>query len=212
MNIGIGWNPVKGLCPVGCDYCYARRIYNSFHYDSTIRFDAKEFHAVEKLKKPARIFVGSTIELFGEWVPKDWIDAILEQARSHSQHTFIFLSKRPERFRFFDFPDNCWTGVTITQENPTKYFRIEKLWEANAPVHFISFEPLHSAIKPGVAFIFLNWVIIGAETGNRKGKIAPKEEWIRDILSFADDEEVPVFMKDNLPKFPHIRKRQEFPK
>ena len=85
------------------------------------------------------------------------------------------------------------------------------MWEASASVHFISFEPLHSAIEPGVAFTFLNWMIIGAETGNRKGKIIPKEEWIRDIIYFADHEKVPVFMKDNLKPYWHAELRQEFP-
>lgn len=35
------WNPVKGLCPEACEYCYARRIYARFHYDPAIRLDEK---------------------------------------------------------------------------------------------------------------------------------------------------------------------------
>ena len=206
------WNPVKGVCPVGCDYCYARRIYERFKYDPTIGLDEKELMAPLKLKNPSTIFVGSTIELFGNWILTPWLESILKIVKECPQHTFVFLSKRPERYKFFDFPDNCWTGTTITREEPAKYFRIQRLWESSAPVHFYSFEPLHSSIKRGMAFVFLKWMIIGAETGNRKDKIIPKKKWIEELIRYADYEDVPVFMKDNLKPYWPGELRQEFPK
>ena len=204
------WNPVKGKCPVACPYCYARRIYDRFHYDPTIRLDEKELQAPFKLKGSSRIFVGSTIELFGNWILSEWLERILEVVTQLPQHTFIFLSKCPERFKFFDFPDNCWTGTTITREGPTKDYRMRHAWKSPARVHFYSFEPLHSSIKQGT-FAFLSWMIIGAETGNRIGKITPKEEWIQELIDFANREEVPIFMKDNLKPYWNGVLRQEFP-
>ena len=56
-------NPVKGYCPVGCPYCYARAMYDRFGWDKTIRQDTNEYLRVLNLKKPSRIFVGSTIDL-----------------------------------------------------------------------------------------------------------------------------------------------------
>jgi len=206
------WNPVKGKCPMACPYCYARRIYDRFHYDPAIRLDEKELQAPFKLKEPSRIFVGSTIELFGNWVWSEWLEKILEVVSQLPQHTFIFLSKCPERYKFFEFPDNCWTGTTITQEDTTKAYRISNAWGSSAPVHFYSFEPLHSRIKSGSwLFTFLHWVIIGAETGNRKGKIIPKQEWIKELIDAADYDGVPVFLKDNLKPYWHGELRQEFP-
>ena len=68
----IGWsdytiNPVKGKCPMGCDYCYARRMYDRFKWNPEIRYEDPfwQFHKL-KGKKPSRVFVGSTMELFGE--------------------------------------------------------------------------------------------------------------------------------------------------
>ncbi len=44
----------------------------------------------------------------------------------------------------------------------------------------------------------IDWVIIGAETGNRKGKIIPKIEWILDILHYCQKTKIPVYLKDSL--------------
>jgi len=194
---------------VACPYCYARRIYDRFHYDPTIRLDEKELQAPFKLKESSRIFVGSTIELFGNWIRSEWLERILEVVTQLPQHTFIFLSKCPGRFKFFEFSNNCWTGATITQEDKTMGFLIQNAWESSAPVHFYSFEPLHSHIKIGLTF--LNWIIIGAETGNRKGKIIPRQEWIKELIDAADYEGIPVFMKDNIKPHWNGELRQEFP-
>lgn len=69
---------------------------------------------------------------------------------------------------------------------------------------------------------YLNWIIIGAETGHRKEKVVPKFEWIKKIVVEADYNGIPVFMKDSLipivgkknmrrdyPKELQIRKRSE---
>ena len=37
-----------------------------------------------------------------------------------------------------------------------------------------------------------------AETGNRKGKVIPKKEWIDDIVMLADHFKINVFMKESL--------------
>ena len=42
------------------------------------------------------------------------------------------------------------------------------------------------------------WVILGAESGNRKGKVTPKHEWIEKIARLCKDAEIPIFMKDSL--------------
>lgn len=71
------WNPVKGLCPVACPYCYARAMYKRFKWDPTVRLDRHELQAPYKLKnRHARIFVGSTIELFGDLI-HPWLDDII---------------------------------------------------------------------------------------------------------------------------------------
>ena len=45
---------------------------------------------------------------------------------------------------------------------------------------------------------YFDWIIVGAETGNRKGKIAPERAWIENIIEAAAITHAAVFMKDSL--------------
>ena len=42
------------------------------------------------------------------------------------------------------------------------------------------------------------WIIIGAETGQRKEKIVPEKAWVDNICEAADLTRAAVFMKDSL--------------
>jgi protein gp37 len=196
-------NPVKGLCPMACTYCYARRIYKRFHWDETLRYvDGWEFE-IDKIKTPSRIFVGSTMELFGDWIKPVWRQDIIQIAGANPQHTFIFLTKQPHNLPKH-FPDNCWVGVSAT--NWLQFSAgLGYLAATQASVKFMSFEPLLESIEFDMLqkMLFprvINWIIIGAETKN--GRIvkafAPKIEWIREIVEAADSAKMPVFLKDNL--------------
>ena len=211
---GIGWcsetwNPIKGLCPEACEYCYARRIYARFHYDPEIRLDQKELLAPYKLKRPSRIFCGSTIEMFHQDIHGDWLRQIVKVINENPHHVFQFLYHfSPHRGVF---PYNCWLGLTVTS-----YIDAQKalMFSETYPDHlkFISFEPLLGDPNiPEEVFENIDWVIIGAETGNRKGKIEPRKEWIAKLLNAANMYDLPVYIKHNLkPYWP--RERKEFPK
>lgn len=54
------------------------------------------------------------------------------------------------------------------------------------------------------------WIIIGAETGNRKGRVKPEREWIDHIVKNADENGIPVFMKESLREIMGTNFRQEF--
>lgn len=41
-------------------------------------------------------------------------------------------------------------------------------------------------------------IIVGAETGNRKGKVVPQKHWIDKLVRFADEWKIPIFMKESL--------------
>ena len=43
-----------------------------------------------------------------------------------------------------------------------------------------------------------DWIVIGQETGNRKGKVTPKREWIEAIVEQCKAAGVPVYLKANL--------------
>ena len=81
-------------------------------------------------RKSKRIFVGSMTDLFHEDVPVEWIKAVLEVITLCPEHTFMVLTKRPERMRAVMSPEtnllpyrptewplpNLWLGVTAENQ------------------------------------------------------------------------------------------------
>jgi len=194
-------NPIKGLCPVDCkdtqgkSYCYARRMYKRFKWNPEIRitplFDVR-------VPEGSRIFVGSTIELFGPWIKPEWLTYIFQWVSCHPKHTFIFLTKQPQNLPK-EFPDNCWVGVSATnvQMYDSAIFYLNNI---HARVKYISLEPLLGSVKPDVLDAMphvLNWVIIGLETPYSK-KTAPRIEWVKEIVEACDKSKIPVFLKNNI--------------
>ncbi|HNX81693.1 MAG TPA: DUF5131 family protein [Candidatus Omnitrophota bacterium] len=57
----------------------------------------------------------------------------------------------------------------------------------------------------------INWVVIGAETGNRKDKVIPKREWIYSIANECKESEIPLFMKSSLRELMGDDFIQQFP-
>jgi len=55
------------------------------------------------------------------------------------------------------------------------------------------------------------WVIVGAETGNRKDKVIPEKAWIDKLAALCDRANVPIFMKESLRELMGTDFRQEFP-
>lgn len=45
---------------------------------------------------------------------------------------------------------------------------------------------------------FFEWVVVGAETGNQKGKTVPEREWLKKLHALCQEAGIPLFMKDSL--------------
>ncbi len=192
-------NPVKGLCPMACPYCYARRMYKRFKWNPEVRFEP--IRDADLPKKPSRIFVGSTMELFGEWVDAFWLDSIFRTVKDNPQHTFIFLTKQPQNLaKWSPFPDNCWVGVSAP--NAGDAVRANKyMAKVRAKVKFISIEPmgywnLFTETLIGI-LSYYQWVIIGQQTPV-KDSTKPKSEWIQEIIEASQKANIPIFIKNNI--------------
>src|SRR3990172_4376980 len=94
-------------------------------------------------------------------IPADWIKKILQVVKDNPQHTFQFLTKNPERYLPFHFPENCWLGTTVTSEKDS--FRLEPLRQ-KGNFTFVSFEPLLGDVSL-LNLTKIDLVIIGAMTG-----------------------------------------------
>lgn len=204
----IGWadftvNSVKGKCPMNCSYCYAIKFYNrkpsDIFKDPTIRWDEKAWQDfkrdLQRKKKPVRIFVGSTIELFGDWIKPEWLKTIFDTVKEYPQHTFIFLTKQPQNLiKYSPYPENCWVGMSV--DTMSRYGDITDTFSRiKATVKFVSFEPMLDYTPPDLRYV--DWVIVGQQTPS-KLSTQPKREWIIDLVKSCDKAKIPVFLKDNL--------------
>ena len=146
-----------------------------------------------------RVFLDSMGDWFSPGVEKNWISAILDTVHRRPQHTFLVLTKRPDNIpEGLRWPENLWMGVSVTCQDDV--WRIDELVH-NSPLPggsylFVSFEPLHGPIEADLTGI--GWVICGAESGNRKGKIIPELKWVKKIARDANHLGISVFIKNNL--------------
>lgn len=93
----------------GCRFCYAEsfnlRLGNGLEYKPgnrdqiSIFLDEKTLLQPLKWKSPRTIFVCSMTDLYGPWVKDEWLDKIKAVQTLTPQHTYIELTKRPERMR-----------------------------------------------------------------------------------------------------------------
>ena len=201
--VGIGRN---GIYDIAEPWEYDNRILtHPFGFAPT--FHRYRLEEPQIAKKPQNIFVCSMADLFGEWVPDEWIKAVFEACQKAPQHRYLFLTKNRsmtknnERLsmlqKFFNSGNNKWLGYSV--ENGYKLSSALNMGIKNT---FLSMEPLaYNASSPfryGVFIESVKWVILGAETGNRKGKMIPNRECVEAIVSDCRKNEIPVFMKDSL--------------
>lgn len=177
-------------------------------------------------KKGRNIFVCSMADLFGKWVPNEWIQEVFEACGKAPQHNYIFLTKNPGRYvelqdkNVLPERDNMWYGTSVTDGKSLKVaadaFGNMKISENT----FFSIEPILENItntetwSDCVTSQYMDWVIIGAETGRRKGKVTPDKTWIRSIAFDCDENwnRIPIFMKSSLADIWGGPLIQEFPK
>ena len=154
---GLSWNPLRAERVVeregemvkvsanhcehvneACRFCYAERgnrrlrglAFKPGHRnDYTFTLDEEKLLMPLRRKKPTRIFVESMSDAFGEWWPTEFIDKIYAVMALCPQHTFINLSKRPERRReYLDDPEtakrvygHCWSILGTREGSKIKH-------------------------------------------------------------------------------------------
>ena len=165
-------------------------------------------------KKPRTIFVCSMADLFGEWVPDEWIKAVFDACEAAPQHRYLFLTKNPARYielaKKDMLPRQHWYGYSATRQSQLWSFHHAD--ECPCINLFVSIEPILEPMQPNFStHTPADWVIIGAETGHRKGKVIPEKGWITDIIRQCQDNSVPIFMKESLRSLMGDDFRQEFP-
>jgi len=170
------WNPVTG-CKHACPYCYAEDIANRFFKE---KFEPT--YRPERLSAPVNtpfpeeasktdigeknVFVCSMADLFGEWVPNEWINAVLESVTNNPKWNFLFLTKNPKRLLYFAFPKNAWVGTTVDIQSRVGVAE-DVFKQIDASVKFLSCEPMLEELTFSDISMF-DWVIIGGSSGNHR--------------------------------------------
>ena len=217
------WNPVTGcenwhnsICGGGGkDFqCWAKRITERFPERYPRGFEPTFY--LERIgepvfqKKPTRIGVAFMGDLFGDWVPRWWIDNILRIVHLCPQHTFVFLTKCPwNLIQYNPWPRNCWVGTTVVGDGPMTT-ALTNLACVDAPIRFVSMEPLLGAITMRSHSMkgIVDWIILGAATNPSRPL---RLEWVEEVEDAAKRAGVPIFEKNNLAKLLKRPLRQEYP-
>ena len=200
------WNPVTG-CKHGCKYCYARDIayrfypkeigFNPHFYPE--RLDAPANTPTKRIHEPGHnnVFVCSMADLFGEWVPQEWIDSVLESVRQYDKWNYLFLTKNPARLATIEWPDNAWVGTTVDCQKRVEP-AIEAFKNVSAKVRFISCEPFIEPISFPDMSMF-DWIIIGGQSQSSGGPgKQPEWEWVESLLNQSREYGLKVYFKPNL--------------
>jgi protein gp37 len=230
------WNPVTG-CLHGCRYCYAREMaemretYRAaypvgftplFHHE---RLDApantevpKEARCDPRLK---RVFVCSMADLYGKWVPTEWIEKVHASCIANPQWDYLFLTKFPKRYTELQLPSTAWIGTSIDQQSRVKYAEEAFRNTKGVRVKWLSLEPLLAPLQFSDLSMF-DWIVIGSQSATVQPdgpvkEFAPPFEWVARIVAQARDGGCKVYLKPNLlggnpnPQSPGMQLPQEDP-
>jgi protein gp37 len=199
------WNPVTG-CLHNCPYCYARDIAERFYTQKFEPSLVPTMLSAPLNQMPPKeaaldlgwknIFTCSMADLFGNWVPAEWIEAVFAVMREAPQWNFLLLTKFPQRLKEFKFPENAWPGTSIDLQarvpNAEKAMR-----EVDAAVKWVSIEPLIEPIT--LDFSIFQWAVIGgASASSQTPEWKPPRKWVRDLTTQAENAGCAVYHKDNL--------------
>lgn len=251
------WNIARGCTKVDedCKFCYMYRdSMNGTRYEPQAIIRTKTvFEMPLKYKEtksavwPGRplIFTCSLTDFFHEAID-GFRDEAWDIIRRCPHLIFQILTKRPERISEFlpaywdEIRDQVWLGTSIGSQKS-----IQRVLDLVLPIQpgkkFLSLEPLHGPLDLGLTDLvdfghsvgdLIDWVIIGGESGNDKGKYRyrPCEiEWMEAIVEECGWHHIPVFVKQmgthlskvlgmsdrhgsKIEEFPLALRKREFPR
>jgi protein gp37 len=209
------WNVARGCTKVDedCKFCYMYRdsMDNTRYNPLEIVRTKTVFNLPLRLKEPSKIFTSSLTDFFHEAID-GYRNEAWDIIRKCPQHTFQILTKRPERIMehlpeyWEEIRSRVWLGTSIGSQKS-----IDRLRDLVVPIQpgvkFLSLEPLHGEIELPLdeqvdfghqVHDLIDWVIVGGESGNEKGKYRyrPCElEWIENIVGLCQSYGIPVFVK-----------------
>lgn len=238
------WNPIRArsietgrvgwYCThksPGCVGCYAEAFNRprgtGVDFKPQLRGQVEIFLDEKMLARPARwtrprmIFPCSMTDLFGEFVPDDFIDRMFAVMASTPRHKYQIVTKRPDRMAAYvsglrdrwssldchpdlDFLDtawprwedalaNVWLGCSVEDQRRADERRpaMAALAEQGWKT-WASYEPALGAVD-WTGWEFLRWLVSGGQSGHQARPSHP--DWHRAARDFCDDRGIAYFFK-----------------
>lgn len=160
------WNPVVG-CLHNCTYCWARRLAETKLRDIQRYKDGFKPKLIEyELNRRFHdkfVFVSDMGDLFGDWVPDDWIVKVIESVRRNPSSYFLFLTKNPGRFtKFLDlYPGNVVLGATIETNREYEFTKAPQTAERYRAIASLQYRRRLVSVEPIMDFdleVFVQWI------------------------------------------------------
>jgi protein gp37 len=208
------WNPVTG-CLHGCEYCYARAIAarwsDAYPAGFTPLFHHERLDAPANTVTPAahrddeawrRVFVCSMADLYGRWVPDEWISQVHDSMLASPQWQYILLTKFPNRYPGLQLPPGAWVGTSVDEQKRVRIAENAFREISGVRIKWLSLEPLREPLEFTDLSVF-DWVVIGAQTETRQptgpvAAFAPPFEWVSRLVAQAREAGCKVHLKPNL--------------
>ena len=109
------------------------------------------------------VFVSDMGDLFGEWVPSEWVVKVLTAVKQSPDSTFLFLTKNPRKYKDFVglLPCNVVLGVTLESNREYSISKAPSPFDRYRSMADIEFENKLVCVEPIMDFdleTFVQWI------------------------------------------------------
>jgi DNA repair photolyase len=215
------WNPIVG-CLHNCVYCWARKLAETKlkNIERYKDFNPKLIIAElgRKFATGTFVFISDMGDWLGEWVKEKWIKEVIETASDSQLASFLSLTKNPDRYFKFFFPESFVLGTTVETNRDSCYSQFSKAplpsrrLKALRDLRYGS-NPVFMAIEPIMDFDLEDfsqqiidihpWVVAVGYDNYNNNLLEPSLEKTKQLIAKLEGNHIRVFRKT-------IRERREY--